>query len=411
MAIPSSKQPAEGMLIFDNNDNPTKRLEEEIMSTLNLHNQISQDAITVSGIFIDEYMPYASGEFVKLYLYLLRAFQKRIAFSVSSMADSFDLTEKDVIRALLYWERKGLLRLDFDSHHNLTDISLLNISEYDKVASASPEVVSASRNVTIHEHSLVSAPETKPVAAPRQALPAPGTTVPAAEKEPALSAVSPTDIDSLTDDDSFRELLFVSQTYLKRTFKSSDCDMLAYWYLLFNHSYEVIEYLVEYCVEQGRPNMSYMDAVARSWHEQGFRSVSEIKDYAESHTKTVYSIMKAFGLSDRSPAPKESEYIKKWSCHYAFSLDLILKACEKTISAIHSPSFEYTDSILSAWKKSNIDSLDQVAALDQEFQSRSKKRITETGRAAKPVTAQFHNFKQRSTDYDQLVANYYGYNN
>ena len=46
------------------------------MATLNLHNQINQDTVMVSGIFIDEYMPKANGEFVKIYLYLLRSRQK-----------------------------------------------------------------------------------------------------------------------------------------------------------------------------------------------------------------------------------------------------------------------------------------------------------------------------------------------
>ena len=41
------------------------------MATLNLHNKMTLDVITIPGIFIDQYMIEANGEFVKIYLYLL----------------------------------------------------------------------------------------------------------------------------------------------------------------------------------------------------------------------------------------------------------------------------------------------------------------------------------------------------
>ena len=97
------------------------------MATLNLHNKMTLDVITIPGIFIDQYMIEANGEFVKIYLYLLRAMTNpTTSISVSQMADLFDHTEKDILRALTYWEKLGLLRLGFNSNHHLTDISLLD---------------------------------------------------------------------------------------------------------------------------------------------------------------------------------------------------------------------------------------------------------------------------------------------
>ena len=118
--------------------------------------------------------------------------------------------------------------------------------------------------------------------------------------------------------------------------------------------------------------------------------------------------MRAFGLQNRGPSLKESEFIRKWN--RTFSTEMILKACEKTMTAVHNPSFEYTDSILMSWKQAGITTLEQVAARDQEYQNKNKQTasiqsINRTNR--KP--SQFHNFKQRNTDYDELVASYYGY--
>ena len=97
------------------------------MATLQLHNQMTMDVVMVPGNFIDTHMPSANGEYVKIYLYLLRAFNHpNTPLTVSHMADRFDLTEKDVIRALSYWEQLGLLRLSFTSDRTLTDITMID---------------------------------------------------------------------------------------------------------------------------------------------------------------------------------------------------------------------------------------------------------------------------------------------
>ena len=79
----------------------------------------SQSGVTVvENIFIDQYMPKANGEFVKLYLYLLRCAAAGKELSLSSIADVFDHTEGDVKRALAYWEKLHLLKLQYDGGGN-----------------------------------------------------------------------------------------------------------------------------------------------------------------------------------------------------------------------------------------------------------------------------------------------------
>ena len=43
------------------------------MANITLHSDSQTSATSVSNIFIDEYMSDANGEFVKIYLYLLRS--------------------------------------------------------------------------------------------------------------------------------------------------------------------------------------------------------------------------------------------------------------------------------------------------------------------------------------------------
>ena len=91
------------------------------MTDITLHTKSKSTVTCVSNTFIDEYMADANGEFVKIYLYLLRCINVAENFSISKMADKFDHTEKDIKRALKYWEKKHLLQLEY-----LSSVEYLN---------------------------------------------------------------------------------------------------------------------------------------------------------------------------------------------------------------------------------------------------------------------------------------------
>ena len=115
------------------------------MSKINLYSDKDTTATSVSNVFIDEYMSDANGEFVKIYLYLLRQLNSVDAgFSLSEIADKFEHTEKDVKRALCYWERMQLLHLDYDGDENLVGIQLKDaLSKSSNATQASKQTFSA----------------------------------------------------------------------------------------------------------------------------------------------------------------------------------------------------------------------------------------------------------------------------
>ena len=82
------------------------------MARLTIYKDNDADSTVVSNLFIDEYMKDANDAQLKIYLYLLRMMNAHLATSVSDIADKFNHTEKDVIRALKYWEKNHLLDLD-----------------------------------------------------------------------------------------------------------------------------------------------------------------------------------------------------------------------------------------------------------------------------------------------------------
>ena len=72
---------------------------------IGLKNRLAVGATPVPDVFIDTYMAGASGEYVKVYLYLLRHQQEEV--SIGQIADALNHTEADVQRALAYWQRAG----------------------------------------------------------------------------------------------------------------------------------------------------------------------------------------------------------------------------------------------------------------------------------------------------------------
>ena len=98
------------------------------MNNLNLYSETVSGYTAVSDLFIDEYVPSANGDFVKVYLYLLRLLtRKNSSLSISSLADTFNQTENDVMRALRYWDKSGLVCLSYDDNNQLCGITVKDL--------------------------------------------------------------------------------------------------------------------------------------------------------------------------------------------------------------------------------------------------------------------------------------------
>ena len=81
------------------------------MKRLKLKNRFQANATILPNEFIDHYMVSANGEFVKVYIHLLRLLSDGTTpFSLEQMADHFFCTERDILRALKYWEKEKLRR-------------------------------------------------------------------------------------------------------------------------------------------------------------------------------------------------------------------------------------------------------------------------------------------------------------
>lgn len=391
------------------------------MTAINISSDIATSFTTVSDIFIDQYMPKANGEFVKVYLYLLRATGSGAGIAtISEIADHFSNTEADIIRALNYWASEGILQVQTGADGQIIGINLCSLSVSGMQAAQSniqsavadnaaqnnlqnSVVNNAAQNIsTVNTRMQDSVVEKLKSQTPDKAA--------SSQKEYTLD-----EIKEFRKNPDISELFFIIETYLKHTLSSTDTNMVLYWLDELHFSTDLVEYLVEYCITKGHSSLRYMNKVALGWADAGIKTVDQAKDDAAAHSQIYYSVMKALGITGRNLVDSEVSLINKWVGEYGFDIELVKAACSKTISAIQKPSFEYTDSILANWKKKDVHTFKDVEVLDANFAKANKASATGSSQStnaangsSKPKSNnsssknKFNNFNQRNNDYDKL---------
>ena len=404
------------------------------MTAINISSDIATSFTTVSDIFIDQYMPKANGEFVKVYLYLLRATGSGAGIAtISEIADHFSNTEADIIRALNYWASEGILQLQSGADGQIMGINLCSLSVSGMPAAQSniqsavadnaaqnnlqnSVVNNATQNilkngVVNNAAQNISTADIRMQDSVVEKLKSQTTDKAASsQKEYTLD-----EIKEFRKNPDISELFFIIETYLKHTLSSTDTNMVLYWLDELHFSTDLVEYLVEYCITKGHSSLRYMNKVALGWADAGIKTVDQAKDDAAAHSQIYYSVMKALGITGRNLVDSEVSLINKWVGEYGFDIELVKAACSKTISAIQKPSFEYTDSILANWRKKDVHTLKDVEVLDANFAKANKASATgssqstnATNGSSKPKSNnsssknKFNNFNQRNNDYDKL---------
>lgn len=373
------------------------------MSSLILSTESSEGYTSVSNIFISEYVPGANGEFVKVYLYLLHLMSLRSNnISISLLADTFNQTEADIMRALRYWDSLDVISLSFNGPGNgLSNIVLRDIKHTGQAANAMADPIAA-------ESASVNSTSSYQTETVRAAKPDIKQTEVIYTAEPSKVSYSKEQLNGFLANDNFSMLLFVIEQYMGRPLSTKETNSIVYFYDGLKLSTDLIEYLFEYCVEHNKKSINYIEKVALSWASKNIHTIAEAKEETSNHTDYVYQIMKAFGLSNREPAQHEKAMIAKWADTYCFDTDIIIEACNRTIKAIHQPSFEYADTILANWKNSNVSSLEDVKKADAAYAAGNNIKPKQTA-SSKPANNRFNNFQQRdkkSDDwYNSLLSN------
>lgn len=242
------------------------------MGAFAIYNEHAADSTTISNLFIDEYLRDANDAQIKVYLYLVRMMSAGLATSIGDIADRFNHTEKEVIRSLRYWERKGLLTLQSDASGALTGIYLKEPrpsapAPEHQVISITPMLSSGAGTDSAAAAAAPAGEDVLSFAAPSPA--------PANSGKEASGRVTARQMEEFQKQESSRQLILIVEQYIGKPLSVSEVKTIYFISEQLHFSDELVDYLVEYCVGLGKKDFRYIEKVALNWAEAGISTAAQ----------------------------------------------------------------------------------------------------------------------------------------
>lgn len=353
-----------------------------------------QPNTVISNAFIEHFMLDANGSYVKIYLYLSKCIQSDSTdISIPFLADKTDSTERDIIRALQHWEKKGLIKLTFDSvTEQISSIQMLNPDDVYNASKSASYIDDTACDIASISQIPFSSEEKKPNSVKSVSI--------SAEQRKSLAA-----------NQDFQFALQAIQSFLERPFKSNEIELISYLYGTLHFSSELLIHLYDYCISLGKSNSNYIQAVALSWHEQGVKTPEDAKKVTTDYNTAYTAISKAFGLG-RPLAIIEKQFVERWQKEWMLDLSVIIEACNRTMLKIQKADFKYTDGILDNWHKSGIKTLLDVEKADEIYAKHKSEKSSNSQKNYRYTTNnsggsyikknQFNTFQQRDTSHAEI---------
>lgn len=317
------------------------------MSTIMLKNYKPKD-LSLSGDFIDIYMPKANGEYVKIYIMLLRYTQLgELGVTVDFLAENLNILENDVLKALDYWNNLGLLKVDtYDGIGNIEVEVMEGTNVLNDTSISNDNKAIESRNIS----------------------------------NPMLNEI---------------ELL------LNRPLSPSDMEKFLYFKNEYSFPEEVVILLVQHCVQKDITNLRYMEQVAITWHSEGINTIELAQQNIRTHEDkwTNYrKVLNYLGIKERNIMKPQEDLLEKWFYDYEFSVEMIIAACDIGFNNLGKGEIKYIDGILRSWYKDGIKTKEDIKKQEEKFKAKGKKN----NKTKK-------DFEERDYDYDKLEKKLLGW--
>ena len=279
--------------------------------------------VNIPEVFFSDYMPDASGDFVKIYLYMLMLSKHGLEITPLDLSKKLSLPIATVEQGIQYWENQ-LVITKKQGNYLLNDLKQQEINKrYSPKVTSAPEEAIKNNSANVKRTQAINA-------------------INSIFFQGVLSPTWYTDIDALFTKYKFEEDVVIS--------------------------------LFQYCFDRQALHRKYLFAVADGWAKSGIVTMQDVDNYYaafEKNNQVKKSIAKKLGFK-RNLSEYEEAYIDKWLSDYHYSMDIIEVALKKTTSKTN-PSFEYIDKILTDWHERKLKSVPEIT----EFLKAQKEKQTE----------------------------------
>lgn len=303
----------------------------------------------IPDIFFSEYLSEASGDFIKVYLYMVFLSKYDKDIKVNDLSKKLVLPLKTIQDAVKYWEEQGLLTKKNTGYiiNNMQEIELHKL--YKPKTALSAEQLQKST-----------------------------------ENQKRAKAIE-----------------HINNNFFSGLMPTTWYPEIELWFKKYNFDEEVMIALFSYCFDRSALHKNYVQTVAEAWSQNNVKTFNDLDIYYQKQEKLNIikkSISKKLGLT-RPLTQYEHGYIERWNIDYGYGMDIIEIALKKTTSKAN-PNFEYLDKLLTDWHSRGFKTADEVQAFLKNMKEKNKnikKLEKETG---------YDKYEQRTYDnFDSLYAN------
>ncbi len=272
-------------------------------------------------IFFSEYLSEASGDFIKVYLYMVFLSKYDKDIKVNDLSKKLVLPLKTIQDAVKYWEDKCLITKKNTGY-----------------------IINSIQEIELHK-----------LYKPKTALSA-DQLKKSAENQKRAKAID-----------------FINNKYFSGLMPTTWYPEIELWFKKYNFDEEVMIALFGYCFDKSALHKNYVQTVAEAWNKNNIRSFNDLDTYYEKQEKInviAKTISKKLGIS-RNLTQYEYGYIEKWIIDFGFSMDIIEIALKRTTSKAN-PTFDYLDKLLTDWHDRGFKTSNEVQAFLSEMKEKNK---------------------------------------
>lgn len=262
----------------------------------------------IENIFINEYMPSAPGDFVKVFIYAAMYAEHGLDMDNGTMAKQLSLSEKRILEAWEYWEKTGAIRRLYPDRYRDGDFAVEFVNLKELLYGKNRIPAKDGKNADAHNN--------------------------------------------VFGDSVVKSMMIGIERALGRTLGSAEVTRVLAWLSDYGATPEIVLFGVKYCTEKHKDSFRYMEKVIRGWAGEGLLSEDQVREHLQETEKKYYlykRVLKALGFT-RNATEAEKAMMDNWFGPMGYNIDKVLEACTKT-AGISSPNFNYVNRVLENWKE------------------------------------------------------------
>jgi DnaD/phage-associated family protein len=300
-------------------------------------------------MFFTEYLFGATGNQVKVYLYLLFLAKNGREAKIADVAKILNIPFKEVEESIKYWVDEKLITPKSNGYiiNNIQEIELNKL--YSVRATMSAKDIGQSEKNKYRTQAIEN----------------------------------------------------INNTYFNGLMSTSWYADIEMWFKKYGFDEQVMITLFGYCYNKSALHRNYIQAVANAWNSNNIKSYNDLELYEEKMDK-LKLVCKAISKKLRLTRPLtefEEDKVKKWSVEFGFGTEILELALKKTTSKANF-SFDYIDKILVDWNDRNLKTVADI----ENYLATQKQQNKNIKELQKKVG--YFNYEQREyTDLDAQYAN------